>query len=89
MKAMNFPDDISSIPIDNFKDHYVIVFELTSLQVATEKRHYTELVGELLRLEVNFTFPLEHVTELILLEERMFCVAVDKFRVVGKNIKDG
>ena len=24
MKAMNFQDDIPSIPIDNFKDHYVL-----------------------------------------------------------------
>ena len=25
MKAMNFQDDIPSIPVDNFKDHYVLV----------------------------------------------------------------
>ena len=29
MKAMNFQDDIPSIPIDDFKDHYVLVFDLT------------------------------------------------------------
>ena len=87
MKAMNFQDDIPSIPIDNFKDHYVIVFDLTSMQVATEKCHYPELAGEPLRLELNFTFPLEHVTELIVLGERMSTVAVDKFGVVGKTSK--
>ena len=27
MKAMNFQDDIPSIPIDDFKDHYVMVFD--------------------------------------------------------------
>ena len=86
MKAMNFQDDIPSIPIDNFKDHYVLVFDLTSMQDATDNSHYPELVGELLRLELNFTFPLEHVTELIVLGERMSSVAVDKFGVVGKNI---
>ena len=86
MKAMNFQDDISSILIDNFKDHYVLVFHLTSMQDATENCHYPELVGESLRLELNFTFPLEHVTELIVLGGRMSPVAVDKFGVVGKNI---
>ena len=86
MKAMNFQDDIPSIPIDNFKDHYVLVFDLTSMQDATENCHYPELVGEPLRLELNFTFPLEHLTELIVLAERMSSVAVDKFGVVGKNI---
>ena len=86
MKAMNFQDDIRSVPIDNFKDHYVLVFDLTSMQDATENCHYSELVGEPLRLELNFTFPLEHVTELIVLGERMTSVAVDNFGVVGKNV---
>ena len=86
MKAMNFQDYIPSIPIDNFKDHYVLLFHLTSMQDVTENCHYQELVGEPLMLELNFTFPLEHVTELLVLRERMSSVAVDKFSVVGKNI---
>ena len=86
MKALNFQDDIPSIPIDNFKGHYVLVSDLTSMQDATEKCHYPELVGEQLRLELNFTFPLEHVSELIIMGERMSSVSVDKFGVVGKNI---
>ena len=62
------------------------MFGLTTMEDATEKCHYPELVGEPLRLELNFTFPLEHVTELIVLGERMSSVAVDKFGVVRKNI---
>ena len=88
MKAMNFQDDIPSIPIDDFKDHYVLVFDLTSMQDATENCHYPELVGEPLRLELNFTKPLENVTELIVLGERMSSVAVDKFGVVRKNVSE-
>ena len=86
MKAMNFQDDFPSIPFDNFKDHYVLVFDLTPMQGATEKCHYTELVGEPMRLELDSTFPLEHVTDLIVLGERKSSVAVDKFGVAGKNI---
>ena len=86
MKAMNFQDDVPSIPIDNFKDHYVLVFDLTSMPDAIEKCHYPELVGEELRLELNFTFPLDYVTELIVSGERMSSVAVDKFDVFGKNV---
>ena len=56
------------------------------MQDATENCHYPELVEEPLKRELNFTFPLEHVTELIVLEKRMSPVAVDKFGVVGKNI---
>ena len=86
MKAMNFQDDIPSIAIDDLKDHYVLVFDLTSMQDANEKGHYPEFVGKPLRLELNFTHPLENVTELIVLGERMSSVAVDKFGVVGKNV---
>ena len=86
MKAMNFQDDIPLIPIHDFKDHYVLVFDLTSIQDATENCHYTELFGEPLRLELNSTNPLENVTELIVLGERMSSVAVYKFGVLGKNV---
>ena len=86
MNEMNFQDDIPSIPIDNFKDHFVLVFDLTSMQVATEYCHYPELVGEPLRHKLNFSFLLEHVTELIALGERISSVAVEQFGVVRRNI---
>ena len=85
MKAMNFQGYIPSFLFDNFKDHYVLVFDLALMQDATENCHYPELVGEPLRLELNFIFPLEHVTELIVLGERMSSVAVHKFVVVRKK----
>ena len=51
MKAMNFQDDIPSITIDDFKAPYVLLFDFTSMQDATENSHYLERVGEPLRLE--------------------------------------
>ena len=56
------------------------------MQDATENCPYPELVGEPLRLELIFTNPLENVTELIVLGERMSSVAFDKFRFVEKNV---
>ena len=61
------------------------MFDLTSIQDSTELCHHPVLVGEQLRLELSFTFPLEHVTELIVLEEPMSAVAVYKFIVIEKN----
>ena len=84
MKTMTFLDDNLPIPIDNFEDHFVLVFDLTSMQNPTQNCHYTEIVGEPLMLELNFTFPLEHVNELIVLGERMSSIAVDKLGVIGK-----
>ena len=54
MRAMNVHDDLPSIPIDDFKDHYALVFDLTSMQDATEHCHYPELIGDPLRLELTF-----------------------------------
>ena len=89
MKAMNFQDDIPSILVDKLKDHYVLVFDLISMQDATEHCHYPELIGEPLGLELYFSSPLENVTEVIVLGKRMSPVAVDKFGVVGKSLWDG
>ena len=87
MNSMIIQDDIFSLSIDNFKDLYVLVFDLTSMQDATENYHYPQLVGEPLRLEQNFTFPPEHVTELIALGERMSSVAVDNMVLLEKLSK--
>ena len=89
MKAMNFQGDNPSIPVDNFKDLSVLVFDLTSTQDASEHRHYPELIREPLRFELCFSSPLENVTEVIVLGERMSSVAVDKFGIMGKNLLDG
>ena len=86
MKAINFEHDIPSIPFDKFKDHYVLVFDLTSMQNANQIYHFSELIVEPLRLELNFTFPLENVTELIVMAERMSSLAIDKFGKFGNDL---
>ena len=83
---MSFLENIPSIPIDNFKDHYVLVFHLTPMQDATETFQHPELFVEPLSLELRFIFPLIHVTELNVLGEQRSSVAVVKVGVVGKNI---
>ena len=85
MKAMNFRNDIPSITTDNFKDHHLLVFDLTYMKDATEQCHYPELVGEPLRLELYFSSPPEIFTEVIVLGEHMSSVAVDKFSAVGRK----
>ena len=85
MKAMNFQVDIPSIPVDNFKDNYVLVFDFISIQDATEHCHYPEVNGESLQLELYFSLPLEIITEVIVLGESLSFVAIDKFGVVGRN----
>ena len=69
MNAMNFQDDIPAFRIDNFKKHYKLLFDSTSMQDANEICHYPVLDRDPLRLDLSFRLPLEHVTELIVLAE--------------------
>ena len=82
----NFQDDIPSIPFDIFEHHCLLVFALTLMEDATEKYQNPEVVGEPLRLGQNFIFPLEQVTGLIVLRERMSLVSLDKFGVPRRKI---
>ena len=86
MRAMTFDDDVTSILIDKFKDHYVVKLDFTSILDATNICQYPELLGEPLRLGLNFTYLLGHVTEMDLSRERKSSVSFDKIWVVGREI---
>ena len=87
MKTLIFQDDIPSIPIDSFGVQYVMVFDLTSMREATEFCHYPKLFGEPMRLKLNFTFPLEHVTELIVLQKECLLLQLTRLVLLEKNQK--
>ena len=88
-KAMNLQYDISPFPAFNYREGCVLVFERTSMQVATEKFQLPDLVGGPLTLEFIFASLLENVTQLFVLEERKPSVNVEKFGVLGKNVSNG
>ena len=86
MKAMNFNEEISALPNHQFQNHYILVFNLISLQDDDENIHYPELSGESIRLEMFFDRSLGNVTEIIVLGERMSTVKIDQFGTVAKNV---
>ena len=63
--------DFPALLMEVFQNHYILIFDLISLQYAAEHLHYPELSGESLRLEMFFQFTLEQVTEMIVLGERL------------------
>ena len=81
---MQFNEDFPALPMEDFQNHYILVFDVTSLQDAAEHLHYPELSGESLRLEMFFQFPLEQVTEKIVLGERLSNIQIVKFGTVLK-----
>ena len=52
MKAMNFNEETPALPKNLIQNHYVLLFDLTSLQDAGENIHYPELSGRSIRLEM-------------------------------------
>ena len=83
---MNFQNEIPSIPFVNFRDHQILVLDVTSFQDATENCPYPEIFGDQLRLELKFTYPQEHGAEIIALQKKMLLLALDTFGDVGKSI---
>ena len=86
MKAMQFNEDFPALPMEDFQTRYILVFDLTSLQDAAEQLQYAELRGESLRLEKFFQFPLKQVTEVIVLEEKLSNIQIDKHGTVAKIV---
>ena len=56
------------------------------MQESPEDCHEPELVGEPLRLELNFRLALEHITAVIVLGERKYSAAVDNLDVISKTL---
>ena len=67
---MQFDEDFLILLMEDFQVHYILVFDLNSLQDAAEQLRYPELQGESLRLELFFQFSLEQATEVIVWGEK-------------------
>ena len=82
---MKFQSDVPSIPIDSCRHQHVLMFQLISLRDTTENAIIIGKIGESLRLELNFTFPLEQTTEVFALGQRLSAVALEKMERTFKN----
>ena len=54
MKAMQFYEDFPALSMEDFQNHCILVFDLTSLQDAAEHLQWPEFSGESLGLENVF-----------------------------------
>ena len=87
MKPLIFQHNISANIIINSKNHFLLEFDLTSMQNATEKCHYKELVREPVRLELYFSPPVEPVAGPFVLGKRKSPVEFYKLCIVEKKTK--
>ena len=68
------------------KEQSVLVFNLISMRDAIQNSLYPEITGEPVRLELNFSFPPQQATQLVLMGDLMASVAIRKFGVVRMDI---
>ena len=87
MKTMKFNEEILALPNHQLQNHYILVFNLTSLLDAGENIHYPELSGESNQLEMFFDRLLRNLTEITVLGERMSTVRIDQFEMIAENVR--
>lgn len=85
MKAMKFNDETPGLPLVHFNEHFILVFDLTSLQDAGDQIFYPEIIGGSLRLEMYFENALEKPIEIMVLGERLSTIYIDRAGSVVKN----
>ncbi len=86
IKSLNFKRDGPGIPLQDYDDHYFLVFDLTSTLEADSELYYPELVGSGIRLELYFHPASTEPIEIIVLGEKLSTVFIDHER---KIMKDG
>ena len=63
MRALMFDEDGAGIPLEDYPEHFVQVFDLTSTQEANAQIYYPDVVAASMRMELYFTSPLPSATE--------------------------
>ena len=85
MRALKFDEDGPGIPLEEYPEHFVQVFDLTSTQEANVQIYYPDVIAASLRLELYFTSPLPSATEVAVFGERLSTIFIDKTGTVVKN----
>ena len=86
LTSLNFQQDGPGIPLSEYGDHFIMVFDLTATQQSDTEIYYPEVVGAGIRLELFFDAALTETVEVILLGEKLSTVFIYND---GKVIKDG
>ena len=84
LSALAFVEGGHGIPLHNFNDHYVMVFDLTSTEQATHDYIHPELTNASITVEMTFGTALGQNTEIFFVGEKLTTVYVDSARNVSK-----
>ena len=85
IKALHAQHAGNGVKLEEYGNHFILVFVLTADMEARDDTTRPELTGGRLRLHLEFSKPLENTIEVLLLGERKSVVYIDKNRKVLKN----
>ena len=85
MGALAYVEYGHGIPLSEFQNHYIMVFDLTSTQEATHDFIHPELTNASISVELKFKTSLRANTEIIFLGEKASTIYIDSNRNVSKN----
>ena len=85
MGALAYVENGHGIPLSEFQNHYIMVFDLTSTQEATHDFIHPELTNASISVELKFKTSLTANTEIIFLGEKASTIYIDSNRNVSKN----
>ena len=85
MGALAYVENGHGIPLAEFPNHYIMVFDLTSTQEATHDFIHPELTNSSITVELKFQKDLGSNIEVICLGEKLSTVYIDSARNVSKN----
>ena len=86
IQNLHFDQDGPLIKLDNYENHYYLVFDLTSTLLCNQEIYYPEIVGAPIRIELEFSTNTSTPLELFVLGERFTTVQIDH---TGKVLKHG
>ena len=85
LEALAFSSHGHGISIDDFPDHYVLVFDLTSTQQASHDYLYPELTNGSISIDLRFSKDIPDSLELFFLGERSSTIYINSARKIRKN----
>ena len=85
MSALAYVENDHGISLDDFPNHYILVFDLTSTQEATHDFIHPELTNSAISIELKFDAGLTNNIEILCLGEKSSTVYIDSARNVSKN----
>ena len=86
LEALAFGQHGHGIPYNDYANHYILVFDLTSTQQASHDYLYPELTNESISISLRFSAQLTNSVEVFLLGKRSSTIYIDSSRKVSKNI---